>query len=507
MLESGILYKIFAYHKESPLFFNSIYFWIFFTLVFAVFSIFYRNKILRNTYLFIISLFFYYKSGGFFFFLLIISTLVDYSVGLKIHNTYSNFKRKLWLVVSLFVNLGMLGYYKYAEFIVRSINDVFKTDLLAYDIFASFSNVLFNSNFNTTDIFLPIGISFFTFQTISYTVDVYRNKVDPVRNILDFGFYVSFFPQLVSGPIVRASEFVPQLYKDYKISANQAGHAFFLILKGLIKKIAVADFIAVNFIDRVFESPTSFTGIENLLSVYAYSLQIYCDFSGYTDIAIGVGLLFGFRLPVNFNSPYKASGLRDFWRRWHISLSRWLRDYLYVPLGGNRKGSFRTNINLMITMLLGGLWHGAHIRFIIWGGIHGLGLVIGRMFRNSFNNTIRKNKFIKVISVIFTFHLVTLAWIFFRAHNIDAALAMFYQMFNQFNASFLLEFAAANQLILIVLIIGFVIHWLPAWIKERYRGWFVNQNLVVQGIISVIIVFLLYQVHTSEIQPFIYFQF
>ncbi|HIB52092.1 MAG TPA: MBOAT family protein, partial [Candidatus Marinimicrobia bacterium] len=263
---------------------------------------------------------------------------------------------------------------------------------------------------------------FFTFQTISYSVDVYRGLVKPVRNILDFGFYVSFFPQLVSGPIVRAATFIPQLYKKYTLTKIQFGTAVFMILNGLIKKLFLADYIAVNFIDRVFSNPLIYTGFENLMALYGYSLQVYADFSGYTDIAIGLALLMGFQLPKNFNSPYKATNTGDFWKRWHISLSSWLKDYLYIPMGGNKSGSgfsyislfiivfiisvlsatiwvpiailsgiitvyvvgriiptfnnwVSTNINLMMTMLIGGLWHGASWNFVVWGGLKGFTLV------------------------------------------------------------------------------------------------------------------------------------
>ena len=213
--------------------------------------------------------------------------------------------------------------------------------------------------------------------------------MEPVRNIIDFGFYVSFFPHLVAGPIVRASVFIPQIYQEFKLSKHEFSHALYMISKGLIKKIIISNFIALNLVDRVFDAPSIYSGFENLLAIYGYGLQIYCDFSGYTDIAIGVALILGFRLPVNFNSPYKAKSITDFWKRWHISLSQWLRDYLYISLGGNRKGKIRTYLNLMITMLLGGLWHGASLRFIIWGGLHGIGLVINKIWNSIFKGRLR----------------------------------------------------------------------------------------------------------------------
>src|SRR5690606_25997598 len=282
--------------------------------------------------------------------------------------------------------------------------------------------------FTVDKIILPVGFSFYTFQTLSYTIDIYRRQLKPLDSMVDFGFFVTSFPQLVAGPIVRASEFVPQIQKEIVITRDDFGRGVFMILKGLIKKMIFADYIAMNFMDRVFDAPEMFTGFENVMAMIGYSLQIYGDFSGYTDIAIGLALLMGFTLPVNFNSPYKARHCGDFWKRWHISLSTWLRDYLYIPLGGNKQGTaatyiitglivavalyaigsieatflvifvvlmsfyaarwsppFRnwinTNINVMLTMLFGGLWHGASWKFVIWGGLNGLGILVSKLWR------------------------------------------------------------------------------------------------------------------------------
>jgi D-alanyl-lipoteichoic acid acyltransferase DltB (MBOAT superfamily) len=366
---------IFSYDPDKPFIFSAAEFWIFFLLVLAGFSLVYKKLFQRNFYLLLVSLFFYYKTGGLFLFLLLFVTFIDFSCGLLIHRSKTKFWRRSILLLSIISNIGILAYFKYTGFFVQAINDIIGTDIVVKDYLGAILNSLIGTDFNVSSIILPVGISFFTFQSLSYTIDMYRRKLDPVRNIFDFGFYVSFFPQLVAGPIVRASEFIPQLYKEYSLSQREFSHALFLIIKGLIKKIIISDFIAVNFIDRIFDLPTAYSGFENLMAVYGYGLQIYCDFSGYTDIAIGLALILGFRLPFNFNSPYKASSVTDFWKRWHISLSQWLRDYLYIPLGGNKKGKFRTYINLMITMLLGGLWHGASLRFVIWGGLHGIGLV------------------------------------------------------------------------------------------------------------------------------------
>ncbi|NJK96232.1 MAG: MBOAT family protein, partial [Bacteroidales bacterium] len=273
-------------------------------------------------------------------------------------------------------------------------------------------NKLFNTQMDVASIILPIGISFFTFHALNFLIDTYKGKMIPLTNLLDFGFFISFFPQLVAGPIIRAIDFIPQINKKFKLTNAEFGHATFLIMNGLIKKMVISDYISLNFVDRVFENPDMFTGIENLLAVYGYAIQIYCDFSGYTDIAIGLALLMGFRIPVNFNSPYKAYNLVDFWRRWHISLSSWLRDYLYIPLGGNRNGKARTHLNLLITMILGGMWHGAHFKFIIWGALHGVGLAVNKMWSDFFPTRNQVNLWQKVFGGIITFHFVCLAWIF-----------------------------------------------------------------------------------------------
>ena len=509
-----VLKDILLYSEAKPLLFTRLYFWGFFAFLLVFYTFIYKKNPLRNAYLFLMSLFFYYKSGGYFFTLLVFSTITDFTLGQLIYNARSNLRKKLFVATSVIINLSLLGYFKYAYFFTDIFNTAFHSNFKVINYLAEWTNNIFDSSFDVSRIILPVGISFYTFQTISYTVDVYREKVKPVKNIIDFGFYVSFFPQLVAGPIVRAAEFIPQLYQKFKLSKQEFGHAIFLILNGLVKKMLISDYISINFVDRIFQSPHSFTGFENLMAVYGYSIQIYCDFSGYTDIAIGVALLLGFKLPINFNSPYKAINITDFWRRWHISLSSWLRDYLYIPLGGNRKGKTRMYINLMITMLLGGLWHGANMRFVIWGGLHGLGLVIHKLWvkmnlslSKYYTSRSSKNIFYRFISVFTTFHLVTFAWIFFRAENLDKAFGMINQITGNFQLGLIPVMVSSYYKIFILIILGLTIHWLPSRLKENVRGWFIQTHIVVKVILVIIIVFILYQAKSAEIQPFIYFQF
>ena len=416
-------HALFSFDSAHPLLFTQFYFWAFFALVFAVFSLFHSKVVLRNAYLFAVSLFFYYKTSGVFLILLLFVIIYNYFAARAVHRSREGWKR-FWVILSVVVDLGVLAYFKYAYFLVDFVNNLLGLSIQVHDVVGEWGNMLTGVElFRVDAIILPVGISFFTFQAISYVVDVRRGKVAPVRNFMDFGFFLSFFPQLVAGPIVRAPEFIPQLHKPYNLSRRWFGIAVFWIMNGLVKKLVLADYLAVNFCDRVFGNPLMYSGFENLSALFCYSLQVYADFSGYTDIATGVALLMGFHLPQNFDSPYKAVSAQQFWRRWHMSLSRWLRDYLYIPLGGNRNatpgtwiiifliaaigsflsgswwvalgvvvvslviglyGHFRpekrklliANVNSMNTMLLGGLWHGASWNFMIWGGLNGLGQVI-----------------------------------------------------------------------------------------------------------------------------------
>lgn len=504
---SRIVDDALSYEQGKPLLFTGPAFWVLLLAGLIIYSLLFQKPVLRNTWLFLFSLFFYYKSGGIFFILLIVSTLCDYIAGLIIYASNRKGIRRLFVVLSLVVNLGMLSYFKYTGFFTGIINDVFNTSFPVIDWAAALSNFYLGTGFNVENIILPVGISFFTFQTISYTLDVYRGKTAPVRNILDFGFYVSFFPQLVAGPIVRASEFVPQLYAPFRLSKREWSHALFLIVSGLIKKIIISDLISINFVDRVFETPLLYSGLENLLAVYGYGLQIYCDFSGYTDIAIGVALMLGYRLPLNFNSPYKANNISNFWRRWHISLSRWLKDYLYISLGGNRKGRLRTNINLIITMLLGGLWHGAAWRFVIWGGLHGAGLVLHKIWSEIFPRKRSPGRFKRFISVLLTFNFVSFCWIFFRARDMEYAGMMIRQIFTSFNAGNLLDVFTAYSQVIIIIVCGYIIHFLPVRVKESYRGLFIKMPLLLKLILIYLLALVMYNVQSADIQPFIYFRF
>ena len=386
-------FDLFKYDPAHPLLFTQFYFWAFFAIVYAGFTLIMqragskRGRLhARNIYLMAASWFFYYKTSGIFLLILAFITVSDFLIGRQMPRSK---RPKLWLILSVCIDLSLLFYFKYAYFFTNIFNDLFGTSVEVFDIFAYIGNGFsHDGRFLVDRIILPVGISFYIFQVISYAADIYRGKIKPVTNLLDFGFYVSFFPQLVAGPIVRASEFVPQLYKPFFLTRRQFGIAVFWICNGLLKKIILSDYLAVNFIDRVFQSPMLFSGFENFFALLTYSMQVYADLSGYTDIAIGVALLMGFYLPKNFDSPYKSRNPQEFWRRWHQSLSRWLKGYVYIPLGGNRTLFGRpaskllaSNCNSFLTMLIGGLWHGASWNFVIWGVLNGVGMIVNKCWR------------------------------------------------------------------------------------------------------------------------------
>jgi D-alanyl-lipoteichoic acid acyltransferase DltB (MBOAT superfamily) len=385
-----------------------------------------------------------------------------------------------------------LAVFKYADFFLKSV------ETASQAVGAPVDTPLLH-------LVLPVGISFYTFQTLSYTIDIYREKLEPVDNPLKFALFVSFFPQLVAGPIVRATEFIPQLFETPDFDEDEQSFALYLLAVGFLKKVVVADYIAINFVDRVFQNPGMYSSFEVLTGVYGYALQIYCDFSGYTDIAIGSALLLGFQLPENFNRPYLARSLRTFWHRWHISLSSWLRDYLYIPLGGSKDGKWMTYRNLFITMLLGGLWHGASWNFVIWGAVHGAGLAVTRMYqrwRNDRFPDFEPGRIWTFASVLLTFHFVCFAWIFFRARTFQGAIDVLAAL------GPMTTYAPNLTPVVALLIFGaLLIHFLPPRWEERASERFVNLPALAQAAILLVIAIILQRVKSAAVVPFIYFQF
>jgi len=387
--------------------FTSIQFVAFFLIVLALNQLLRRWPVLQKLMLLLASYYFYAQWNWHYLFLVWFSTLVDYTIGLRL--PYSPNPKRL-IILSVVVNLGFLAVFKYANWLIHTLNGV--TALTGSDL-----------HITPLDVVLPVGISFYTFQSLSYTIDVYRGVLPPRRNLLEYALAVAFFPQLEAGPIVRAREFLAEFDGPKLVRMADVQRALVLIAFGFAKKMVFADTLAL-IADPVFDNPAHAGFWDTLIAIYAFAFQIYCDFSGYTDIAIGCALLLGIRFPQNFNYPYIAQSIQDFWRRWHMTLSRWLRDYLYISLGGNRRGELRTLANLMITMLLGGLWHGASWNFVIWGGLHGSCLVIERVVLARWKLWQSTSWFMACVRWFVTFNVVCFAWIFFRAKTFAAAIQM-----------------------------------------------------------------------------------
>ncbi|MEY4887002.1 MAG: hypothetical protein RL767_473 [Bacteroidota bacterium] len=547
------LIQLLQAETSKPWTFLELGFWVFFALVLIGFASLERKLALRNAYLMLVSWFFYYHTSQWYVVLLIFATSVDFGVAHALHRSDKPWLRKLLLALSVLSNLGVLFFFKYAYFAADVWNDLTGLAWNPTPFWAGWSNASLGTDFVEDMILLPVGISFYTFQCLSYTIDVYRRNLKPVARFTDFAFYVSFFPQLVAGPIVRASDFVPQLYQPYQVTRAQFGLGLFWIVNGFLKKVILADFLAVHLVDRIFSQPTLYTGWENALGLLAYTMQVYADFSGYTDIAIGIALWMGFTLAQNFNSPYKASSVGEFWKRWHMSLSSWLKDYLYIPLGGNRSGSvasyllifaglfgfaltatsslvsyllagvvlfflllyqfipafrrgFNTNVNLMLTMLLGGLWHGASWNFMVWGGLNGLGLLAHKQW-----SRIRPYRvegwMLRGLGVLITLLFITFTRIWFRAPDWSTAMSIVNQLSTGWNVIPSLAMLAAWWRPALILAMGFAIHWIPERHKAWYRDRFANLNPFLLAVLSLGAILLAYQFMAAESQPFIYFQF
>jgi D-alanyl-lipoteichoic acid acyltransferase DltB (MBOAT superfamily) len=387
--------------------FNSIDFAIFLPIVFLLYWLVFQNNLkLQNAFILVVSYYFYGSWDWRFLSLIVFSSFVDYFIGIKIFKAKTKKSKKAFLLLSLIVNLGFLGVFKYYNFFVDGFTDAF---------------LLFGKSLNPTTlkIILPVGISFYTFQTLSYSIDIYRNDLKPTKDIISFFAFVSFFPQLVAGPIERASNLLPQFYKPRKFNYNQSIIGFEQILWGLFKKMVVADNLSY-YVETIYSNVHGFQGLPLFWATLFFTFQIYCDFSGYSDIAIGTAKLLGFDLMINFNRPYFANGFKDFWIRWHISLSTWFRDYLYKPIGGNRNGRAKTLRNKMITFIVSGFWHGANWTFVIWGTIHG---VLSSII------PVKKINFSKLIKIPLTFVIIVFTWVFFRANSLNDIIYIFKNIF------------------------------------------------------------------------------
>jgi alginate O-acetyltransferase complex protein AlgI len=559
---------------SSELLFTRPAFWVFMLVVMTALALLKRKTAMRNAFLFAASLFFYWKTSASFVFLLLFSTAADWGIAMAMARS-DTWKRTTWLILSVVINLGLLGFFKYAYFFADASATLFGTTWEAVIPGANWMNSHLSTSFRVDTILLPVGISFYTFQTLSYAIDVYRREIDPVKSFWDFGCYVTFFPQLVAGPIVRAKSFIPQLHAAYQLSRKEFKMGIWWILTGLIKKVIFADYIAMNLVDRIFASPTSYSGMEVMLGLYGYSLQVFADFSGYSDIAIGVALLMGFRLEENFRSPYKARNIGEFWKRWHISLSTWLRDYLYIPMGGSRTASIFSGIfsfatvffasmmlgesgeinfgvlflgfgmmlllwssgvmypkwgqklasyvNVMATMVIGGLWHGASWNFLLWGALNGLGLLVYKVIGTKMPWSAHHGWWARAIGLITTFNFITFTRIWFRSgsgigwettpgnHNLltewFTANDLLYQMFKHFNDIPWMNVAWGHLTCITIMALGFALHLSPERLRAKVIDKFTSLSILTIWVVTASVAVLLWKVGAALPSPFIYFQF
>lgn len=451
------------YDPKNPLVFNSGFFLVFFAVFLLIYLALYKKTTVRLYFLTAFSLYFFYKASGWYVVFILIAAVADYNLSHLIYNAQSKSAKKWLMITSVTLNLALLFTFKYTNFFIEIINGVG------------------NAHINPVKLILPVGISFYTFENLSYTVDVYRGTFKPVSRFIDYLFFLSFFPKLMMGPIVRAADFIPQINREPFVDSRQLGEGLYLLCSGIFKKIVISDFLTANYVSYIFDDPSKHTGIECLLGVYCYAMVIYCDFSGYSDMARGIAKWIGFDININFLSPYQSSNITEFWRRWHISLSTWLKDYLYIPLGGNRKGKFNQYKNLFITMLLGGFWHGANWNFIFWGALHGTALALdkwrmelAKKLKLPFN--IPKG-LAKAIGIVITFHFVCFCWIFFKCTTFHDSWVMIGEIFNNFRPDVAGALVEHYTPVVIVLIIAFLLHSIPVKVEQKFQSRMANWPL------------------------------
>ncbi len=552
------IYQIFNIDLGTlkPLTFTVLDFWLFFILMLFVFSFLHQKKLVRSIFITLVSLFFYYKTAKLFVLFLIGSMFWNFAIGNWISKSGDIKKRKKALIIGVSLNILVLIYFKYGFFFTESFNALFHTKFELLNQFALWGNGFFGKGSFDTKLFAAAGVSFITFQSISYIVDVYRKEVDPVKNVFDYTFYATFFPQVVLGPIAKAKDFIPQIYKPYHLDKIDFSWASIQIVKGLIKKLIFADYIAVHFIDKVVDTPEAYPGFVGIIAMWSYSLYIYGDFSGYTDIATGIARLMGFNLTKNFDSPYKAINVGEFWRRWHRSLGAFFREYLYIPLGGNKTGGLGSyimifvilvflifitqwyeliyiylgitalyliliyfipnfkkfvhrDLNLLITMIVGGLWHGPSESFVIWGTMNGIALVVYNYWKKISpyeNSQLLITRFWKIF-ITFNFITFTRIWFVFQEKAAPGKfLDHIYSKF-QFSGEIFGNFIGAFYHVLIVVIIGFILHWLPALWKSKVEEKYTRMPIYYQVISVVVIIVLVYQLVSDTTKGFAYLVF
>ena len=483
--------QLLAYDPAQPMLFNTGLFLVLFVIFMFLYLVVKGHGLLKMLLVIAFSLYFYYKSGSWCVYILCGVCVSDYALGRLLGVTRRDIWRRAIVLLNVGVNVGMLVYFKYFN--------------LLYEAFCS----IVSTSFEPLDVILPAGISFFTFRSISYMVDVYRGDLEPCRNFLDYFFFLTFFPPLLAGPVVRARDMLGQIRENPSATREMISEGLFLIMTGLVKKVMIADYISANFVDRIFDNPALYSGFENLMGAIGFTVQLYCDFSGYSDMAIGLALLMGYRFKINFDAPFKSQSPTEFWRRWHISLSTWLRDYVYIPLGGNRHGRARAYLNQFLTMVIGGFWHGASWMYVIWGAYHGLLLVAHKVISKVWKlpEGLAGRPEVKVLNIAITFMLVVAGFTLFRAPDLETVAVMGQQIFGDFHLSVLPQFVEGYILIVGALVASMAAHFTPrSWTTGTARVYEV-MPVAFQAAILALVIFLVIQTRQSEIVPFIYLQY
>lgn len=546
----------FQHGTDFAIGFTQLDFWIFFLGVMMVFSLLHKSVWMKTTFITAVSLFFYFKTSGASVLILSFSIILNYFCGKWINSVPTIAKKRWILIPAIFINIFILAYFKYAYFFTESFNAMFHTKYQALNYFAQWTSGFTGKGSLVDKIIVPAGVSFFTFQSISYLIDIFRKEVEPVKNFFEYSFFITFFPHILLGPIARAKDFIPQIRQPYSLNKAAFSWSVIQIMKGLVKKLIFADYIAGHFVDKIVDSPESYPGFLSIIAMWAYSIQIYGDFSGYTDIATGVARLMGFELFQNFNSPYKARNVADFWRRWHRSLGAWLRNYLYIPLGGNKKGGIGTQIsiliififlifitqwydlilvymglmwiyvvihyflpqykiyinrdmNLLITMVVGGLWHGASQNFVMWGAMNGIALVLFNYWKKLSPYEDKTNAFVTAWKVFITFNFITFTRIWFILQDNNAPYNFLKNIYYQFSLTHE-TFSKAiwtYATVFIILGIAFITHWFPNNWKEKCIQYFTKIPLAIQVVVVSLSVICIYQLLAEETKGFVYFQF
>ncbi len=480
------------FDPADPISFISSIFLYIFALFIIIYSLVYTKPELRKWSLILISLFFYYKLTGILFLVILIPVFCDFFITRQMALTKSETKRKLWMFTAVFISLGLLVYFKYTNFFIQILNSTT------------------HHSFSTLAILIPVGISYYIFRSISYVLDVYYEKYPPATNITDYLLYMTFFPLLISGPITRAELFLPQISTTAAITKYNINRGIYFILKGVIKKAIIADYLGM-YVNIVFSVNGGFTGFENLMGILGFAMQIYFDFSGYTDIAIGISSILGFDIGINFNEPFKAISITDFWRRWHISLSEWLRDYIFTPLNFYMR-SLKIHgsvIAIIITFLICGIWHGASYTFIMWGLLYGIAMS-WEIYSRPLISLSRKHVPSKIVSItgwFFTFAFVVSMLVLLRAESLTAALNIYFKMFTNMDLHYLPPFICVRWLYMIIILVAFLIVFISKNIKQKISASFIQSPLIIKILIFIIVSQIFIRLQSQEIQSFLYTKF